>query len=1523
MAVKTKSVVETRFRGVGADRLIKDMNSLNKSQTRLTHGSVSAGRQFSAQAAGLGGLVAVYAGAAATTFALQQAFSALEKSARSEQIIQGVNALAAAIGQSGIKITKAVNQIIEGQLSIVETSENVNIALAAGFNTDQIERLAGVANKASRALGRNLGDALERVFRGTAKLEPELLDELGIFTRIDPAVEAYASQMGKSVTALTDFERRQAFVNAAIEEGESKFESVDTSIKSANVTLQSFIANLKDMSLAVGRAVTRALSPLISILSNGLGLFSAFGITAGLVGSKFTEVAKNYGSIKSLEGKNAQFAAKQAEAIAAREAKAASGLENNTKNIHGNDFGSKKVNKDSIQEFRGRIVAGEKIKNKELQQGVRLLLAQKHSIKDTIRLRLKQVTANRTLLSIMRAEVDTLTAAEKKIRNQVIAQRLFNKEAKATNAILLAQKNLSLRNQVGRGVKRGIGAVAGAAGKAIGFASTALVGLSMAAMFVQVTASVLGLDDELNKAVKSIGTFILTLIKMNDEAKATRKAQAALKDIDTRFDAGFTSQARKGRKGVFTKEDLQKLFARGFASTQEIEIELRRQGRGNSNINTNRALAAELAAAFGLAATASKEAGGALAALAIATGQSTGTILKTFSIDTTGVSSIAPNRGLPGFTTKLSSIEDRPDMGTQATLTADAMDSGAIAAGLQNKLWNDLLDKNVKAENLTKAIGSIRSATAVVEKRFLITQEASLELQLKQLYAAQRILDKEAERQIAAEQLNSVLKDTFSSEFKVSEKLNGILGKNNKVAVNDAEVRENQLEILKDALDTIISQNMSIGLQGKLTIQQNTALKIGLGTLLKVTAALNKMNIALDTEILKSLKDIAKVEEAILVTSKQQAIVLAQQAKQQQMSILANEREHNKLLNDKLVITNNLGRSLREIDNQAVSELANGPLANFFTESNKRELTISFAKDDLQSLKNTLSELIIRNTQLAKEDTDNLITLIDHNRTILNAQTDLANQTYTSAVATINANKEVLRSQLAKTQIELDSLVTQASMYDNFLDRLAEILIRDSAQRRYETQAGFNQTLPEFSDQLIAEERARNEVEISLRENLEVAAAAASNAVAALTTNIDTLTKEQIKQAKNTRDNSIQTSTTASQQQLVDEINARANRTLQRENEVLAIESSIKVKQREIDKMIEAARISDNIYIKALGNVVVTMRDGFGKGLTDLNEAFVEGTLTMDNFKEGFKDFAIGMLKDIQKTVFQATIVDPVKDFVTEQTARLFGLDSLIKADGSTADKALWIRNADKAAAGLLAGDPTDLASKTEGLCKEVGKFTGEDGATGGFFEKVKDQFSKLGDGIMDIFSGVGDVLGDLFSGISTMFSGGGGGGGLGSLFSGFGGLFSGGASGAGSLGSLFGGGAMSSASSAAGFFGTSIGGLGAGLYLANGGTVPHMATGGKSLRDRHAAMLEPGEFVLRKHAAKSIGTNALNNMNALGASGMRGNNVSINVTNNGTAQETEGQPKIRFDGNQMVVDIILTDIRNNGPISQGMRGNA
>jgi len=265
------NTVQNNIVSTGGQAATRDMDNLGRAQTRMGQASASAGRSFAAQSAGLGGLVGAYAGAAATVFALQAAFEALAKAAQAETIVKGTSALAAEIGQSGPKILKSIKEITQGQLTLEEASNAANLALSSGFNTEQIEQLAKVSLGASRALGRNLTDAMTRVVRGAAKMEPELLDELGIFTRIEPAVAAYAAKMNIAATSLTEFERRQAFANAVIEEGTRKFSGIDTSSGSAQKSLEQLSVKVIELGTEFGQILNSILKPVVDFFKNDFG----------------------------------------------------------------------------------------------------------------------------------------------------------------------------------------------------------------------------------------------------------------------------------------------------------------------------------------------------------------------------------------------------------------------------------------------------------------------------------------------------------------------------------------------------------------------------------------------------------------------------------------------------------------------------------------------------------------------------------------------------------------------------------------------------------------------------------------------------------------------------------------------------------------------------------------------------------------------------------------------------------------------------------------------------------------------------------------------------------------------------------------------------------------------------------------------------------------------------------------------------------------------------------------------------
>lgn len=257
------------------------MSGQEYGQARGSAGVTGAGaRDFANQAQGLGGLVRLYATYAANLFAVTAAFQALSNAMETTNMVRGLDQLGSASGTALGSLSKDFVKATDGAISFREAMEATAKATSSGMSSKQLLDIGDVAKKASQALGVNMGDAVSRLTRGITKLEPELLDELGIFTKVGKATEDYARKVGKAESSLTDFERRQAFANAVIEEGKKKFAEIDI----PSNPYAKFLSALKDAGQAILEVINKGIVPLINFLSaNPTALLVAIGGVASMI----------------------------------------------------------------------------------------------------------------------------------------------------------------------------------------------------------------------------------------------------------------------------------------------------------------------------------------------------------------------------------------------------------------------------------------------------------------------------------------------------------------------------------------------------------------------------------------------------------------------------------------------------------------------------------------------------------------------------------------------------------------------------------------------------------------------------------------------------------------------------------------------------------------------------------------------------------------------------------------------------------------------------------------------------------------------------------------------------------------------------------------------------------------------------------------------------------------------------------------------------------------------------------------
>jgi len=216
------------------------------------------------------GLVAAYATLATNAFAVSAAFSALRNAAQVEQMMKGLEVQGARTGKNLKGLSNDLQEITNYSISAADAMQATALMSSAGFSSQGMKDLVTVANNAALALGRNVPDSLDRISKGVTKLEPELLDELGIMTKLTEAQSAYALENNKSVGSLTSFEKRQAMLNAVVAEGTAKFGGLSDQV-GAN-PYDKLAATFSNLTNNVLGFVNTVAGPLAAVLGSNQGL---------------------------------------------------------------------------------------------------------------------------------------------------------------------------------------------------------------------------------------------------------------------------------------------------------------------------------------------------------------------------------------------------------------------------------------------------------------------------------------------------------------------------------------------------------------------------------------------------------------------------------------------------------------------------------------------------------------------------------------------------------------------------------------------------------------------------------------------------------------------------------------------------------------------------------------------------------------------------------------------------------------------------------------------------------------------------------------------------------------------------------------------------------------------------------------------------------------------------------------------------------------------------------------------------
>lgn len=161
-----------------------------------------------------------------------------------------LNQQAQALRNVGIELDRVAAKAKEASAGLVPDAKIQKIIAqfdAYGLSVERVPEVLQAAVKASRRMSISVDEAVDKLVTGTARIEPLLLDNLGLISKVSDFQQRASENTGKAVESLTALEIRAGALDFALERLAESNEGVSlTSLEAANSvgTLSAALDNL-------------------------------------------------------------------------------------------------------------------------------------------------------------------------------------------------------------------------------------------------------------------------------------------------------------------------------------------------------------------------------------------------------------------------------------------------------------------------------------------------------------------------------------------------------------------------------------------------------------------------------------------------------------------------------------------------------------------------------------------------------------------------------------------------------------------------------------------------------------------------------------------------------------------------------------------------------------------------------------------------------------------------------------------------------------------------------------------------------------------------------------------------------------------------------------------------------------------------------------------------------------------------------------------------------------------------------
>jgi hypothetical protein len=152
----------------------------------------------------------------------------LIEGARMSELERSFTRLTGSVGEMDSAMLKAARQGTRGLVADMELMQAANKAILLGLpvTAKEMRTLASTAVTLGKAMGQDATKSLDDLITALGRSSPLILDNLGLTVKVGEANEAYAAKLGKTVSQLTDADKKTAFYNAALAAAKIKTDEI-------------------------------------------------------------------------------------------------------------------------------------------------------------------------------------------------------------------------------------------------------------------------------------------------------------------------------------------------------------------------------------------------------------------------------------------------------------------------------------------------------------------------------------------------------------------------------------------------------------------------------------------------------------------------------------------------------------------------------------------------------------------------------------------------------------------------------------------------------------------------------------------------------------------------------------------------------------------------------------------------------------------------------------------------------------------------------------------------------------------------------------------------------------------------------------------------------------------------------------------------------------------------------------------------------------------------------------------------